>query len=142
MCLFMRRWLPIAVLFVVPCASWAATSCARPDTAFDTFLTQFANDRAFQLERIVFPLRVFVGDAKAPASEKWDRPRVTKLPPPLLVPRAELRAQGLKQSARQVDSKRIEVVQSAAGAAAVRRLFMFELRSKCWYLASYTALKP
>ena len=84
----MRRWLTIAVLLAVPSTSWAATSCARPDTAFDKFLTQFANDRAFQLERIVFPLRVVVGDAKAPANEKWDRQRVTKLPPPLLVPRA------------------------------------------------------
>lgn len=138
----MRRWLIVAVLLVVPGASWAAASCARPDAAFDTFLTQFANDRQFQLERIVFPLRVFLGDAKAPASEKWDRQRVAKLPPPLLLPRADLHAQGIKQSAREVDSKRIEVVQSAAGATALRRLFMFELRSKCWYLTSYTSLKP
>ena len=83
-----------------------------------------------------------VGDAKTAASEKWDLQRVTKIPPPLLVPRTELRAQGLKQSARQVDSKRIEVIQSGTGTTALRRLFMFELRSKCWYLASYTSLKP
>ena len=140
----MHRWFVAALLLVAPGAGWAATSCSRPDPAFDAFLTQFVSDRQFQLERIVYPLRVFLGDVatKAPASEKWDRQRVMKLPPPLLVPRAELRANGLKQSARQVDSKRIEVIQSAAGAAAIRRLFMFELRSKCWYLASYTALKP
>ncbi|MEO8738490.1 MAG: hypothetical protein ABI537_02160 [Casimicrobiaceae bacterium] len=140
----MRLWSIAALLLVIPGASRAAASCARPDTAFYTFLTQFANDRQFQLDRIVYPLRVFLGDAtiKAPASEKWDRQRVTKLAPPLLVPGSELRAQGLKQSARQVDSKRIEVIQSAAGAIAGRRLFMFELRSKCWYLTSYTALKP
>ena len=141
---FMRRWFIAALILAVPGASWAASACARPDLAFDSFLTQFASDRQFQLDRIVYPLRVFLGDAsaKAPASEKWDRQYVMKLPPPLLVPRAQLQVQGLKQSARAVDSKRIEVVQSGAGANAARHLFMFELRSKCWYLASYTALKP
>jgi hypothetical protein len=141
---FMRRWFIAALFFVAPATGWTAAACPRPDTAFDAFLTQFASDRQFQLERIVYPLRVFLADtqAKAPTSEKWDRQQVKALNTPLLVPRAELHAHGLKQSAREVDSKRIEVVQSATGATKTRRQFVFELRSKCWYLASYTALAP
>ena len=140
----MRRWFIAAMFLVFPGTGWGAAACPRPDTAFDAFLTQFVSDRQFQLERIVYPLRVFLGDkdAKAPSSEKWDRQQVKALPNPLLVPRAELPAHGLKQSAREVDSKRIEVVQSATGPSKVRRQFVFELRSKCWYLASYSALAP
>ena len=140
----MRRWFIAAMFLVVPGTGWAAAACPRPDSAFDAFLTQFVSDRQFQLERIAYPLRVFLGDtqAKAPASEKWDRQQVKALAVPLLVPRAELSAHGLKQSAREVDSKRIEVVQSATGPAKARRQFVFELRSKCWYLASYSALTP
>ena len=140
----MRRWFIAAMFLVVPGAAWAAVACPRPDTAFDAFLTQFVSDRQFQLERIAYPLRVFLGDtqAKAPTSEKWDRQQVKALAAPLLVPRAELHAHGLQQSARAVDSKRIEVVQSATGPTKARRQFVFELRSKCWYLASYSALTP
>lgn len=140
----MRRRFIAAVFLFVPGAGWAAAACPRPDTAFDAFLTQFVSDRQFQLERIVYPLRVFLGDkgAKAPTSEKWDRQQVKALATPLLVPRAELPAHGLKQSAREVDSKRIEVVQSATGSTKSRRQFVFELRSKCWYLASYSSLTP
>ena len=140
----MRRRFIAAVFLFVPGAGWAAAACPRPDTAFDAFLTQFVSDRQFQLERIVYPLRVFLGDtqAKAPTSEKWDRQQVKALAAPLLVPRAVLHAHGLQQSARAVDSKRIEVVQSATGPTKARRQFVFELRSKCWYLASYSALTP
>ena len=140
----MRRRFIAAVFLFVPGTGWAAAACPRPDTAFDAFLAQFVSDRQFQLERIVYPLRVFLGDtqAKAPTSEKWDRQQVKALTTPLLVPRTELHAHGLMQSARAVDSKRIEVVQSATGPNKARRQFVFELRSKCWYLASYSALTP
>jgi hypothetical protein len=141
---FMRRWFIAAMLLVVPGAGWAAAACPHPDTAFDAFLTQFVSDRQFQLERIVYPLRVFLGDtqAKAATSEKWDRQQVKALASPLLVPRAELPAHGLKQSARAVDAKRIEVVQSATAPPKARRQLVFELRGKCWYLASYSSLSP
>jgi hypothetical protein len=33
-------------------------------------------------------------------------------------------------------------VQSATGPTKARRQFVFELRSKCWYLASYSSLTP
>jgi len=139
----MRNWIIAALLLVAPGASWAAAACPRPDTAFDAFLTKFASDRAFQLERIVYPLHVLLGDAmaKSSVSEKWDRQRVGALKAPLLLPRSELGAHGLKQSARVLDSKKIEVTQFGAEASATRHLYVFELRSKCWYLASYSAPK-
>ena len=58
------------------------------------------------------------------------------------LPADPIREHGLKQSAREVDSKRIEVVQLATGSTKARRQFVFELRSKCWYLASYSSLTP
>src|SRR5258706_12898597 len=96
---FMCRWFIATMFLVAPGAGWGAAACPRPDTAFDTFLTQFVSDRQFQLERIVYPLRVFLGDAqaRAPTSEKWDRQQVKALTTPLLVPRAELHAHGLNQ---------------------------------------------
>jgi hypothetical protein len=131
-----------AILLCVPCAARAAPACQSPDADFDTFIARFANDRQFQLDRTLYPLQVQLGLAGASIKQKWERARLATLDAPLVARRAELSSQGLRQYARQLKAKQVELMQFRPGALDSGRFYLFKLKRGCWYLSSFTDRAP
>jgi hypothetical protein len=132
-----RRALVIALLFLAAGSARAQQPVAA-DPSFADFLTKFANDARFRLDRIQYPLSVRVGNATVVEVrvEKWQRDQVRKELPSLLSA-AELKERGLDQRVKPASGTRVVVVQFRPEAQSTLHNYTFERVRGRWFLARF-----
>lgn len=128
----------VALLFV-PLLSFGAPKdqvCPKEEEAFQPFLKRFAEDLAFRMKRIVFPLVVRYGEPRlgAPEVEVWGEGTITALKYPLILSRAQLKKEGLEQSITVSTTHYAEVYHQRAEADSYRRTYSFRKIETCWFL--------
>lgn len=134
-----RRALAVVVaLVLLAAASARAGQAAEADSSFDDFLTKFASDAHFRLDRIQIPLTVRIGNTAVVETrvEKWQRDQVRKDLRPLLSA-AELKDQGLDQRVKRASGTRVVVVQFKPEAQSTLRNYTFERLKGRWFLIRF-----
>lgn len=113
----------------------ATDLCRELDTSLESFLVRFADDKAFQLDRIAYPLRMKYTPPASERSvlEKWPRSRVEKIDWPLFLSVAELTRWKYVQTVQMISPDKA-VVKHDSGSDNYFRTFIFRNRGGCWYL--------
>lgn len=115
------------------------SNCQEPDKNFKGFLSKFAEDRKFQIERSVFPLVARFGapDAAPPTIELWGAGTVQDFKTPIILSRAERRKMGLEQEVLFSTEWVAEVLHFKPEADSYRVRFLFRKYRGCWYLEQF-----
>ena len=135
--LSLGRALVVTLVFLAAGMARAQQGAAA-DPSFDDFLTKFASDGRFRLDRTQYPLSVRIGNAAVVEVrvEKWQQDQVRKKLPPLL-PAADLKEQGLDQRVKRASGTRVVVVQFRPEAQSTLRHYTFERVKGRWFLARF-----
>jgi hypothetical protein len=124
------------------CTSVYAGTCASPDKSIESFLVRFAGEKAFQRDRIVYPMRIkyMPPGSEDWKTERWPRSRVDKIDWPLFLSQAELKSSGYEQTIKRHNDNHVTVRHDSGGDAYVR-VFEFRNLKGCWnlvFLADYS----
>jgi hypothetical protein len=122
--------------------SISANTCDTPDKSIESFLVRFADDKAFQRNRIIYPMRIKYMPPTSGnwVTERWPRARVDKIDWPLFLSHVELKRWGYTQTIKRHSNTHVTVRHDSGGDAYVR-IFEFRNLSGCWnlvYLADYS----
>lgn len=117
----------------------ASDLCPTTDISLDAFLVRFAHDKAFQLDRVIYPLWIKYTPpaSETPIVERWSRARLEKIDWPLFLPQAELKRWRYAQTVS-IKSATKAIVKHNSGTDSYLRVFTFKYKSGCWYLERFT----
>lgn len=117
----------------------ASELCPKADISLDAFLVSFAQDKSFQLDRVIYPLwiKYTPTESEAPTAERWSRSRLEKIDWPLFLSQAELKRWRYVQTVK-INSAVKATVKHDSGTDSYLRTFTFTNKGGCWYLERLT----